>query len=295
MRWAAVGLALVVGWFFILWQNDFHLTAPVVFVALGYLAVVALIVNMWKTGAMAVAPEQAGDEAWERPIGPREELEKEKRTLLKAIKEAEFDHQMGKLSKVDADAMIATYRQRAIAVIKELDLMDPRTTADEAYRGTMLTKREKIEREVKARLELAEKKQQKAKNKQKKNHRQDAEGAKQKSQAVKQPEAKSEAKQADAANTDATKAADNAEAAQADDKAEAGKAETAKADDKAETAKPDDKAETAKAETAKAETAKAETAQADDKAEAGKADETAAAAQSSNSDAGDKASAEATK
>ncbi len=174
VRWAAIGLALVVGWFFIVWQNDFHLTAPVVFVALGYLAVVALIVNMWKTGAMAVAPEQAGDEAWERPIGPREELEKEKRTLLKAIKEAEFDHEMGKLSKVDADAMIATYRQRAIAVIKELDLMDPRSSADDAYRGTMLSKREKIEREVKARLELAEKKA-KPKKQKKKNHR-DTEG-----------------------------------------------------------------------------------------------------------------------
>ena len=174
VRWAAIGLALVVGWFFILWQNNFHLTAPVVFVCLGYLAAIALIVNLWKTGAMAVAPEQAGDEAWERPIGPREELDKEKRTLLKAIKEAEFDHEMGKLSKVDADAMIATYRARAIAVIKELDRMDPRTApTDDAYRGEMLTKREKIEREVKARMELAAKKQQK-----KKNHRQDAEGAK---------------------------------------------------------------------------------------------------------------------
>jgi hypothetical protein len=175
MRWAAIGLALVIGWFFIAWQNDFHLTAPVVFVGLGYLAVVALIVNMWKTGAMVVAPEQAGDEAWERPIGPREELEKEKATLMKAIREAEFDHEMGKLSKADADSMIATYRARAIAVMKELDRMDAGTAPEsDAARGELLTKRQRIEREVKIRLELANKQagkkpkaQQKAKAKQK--------------------------------------------------------------------------------------------------------------------------------
>src|SRR5437870_59227 len=122
LRWvrrAGFAFALVVGWLFIAWSNRFHITAPVVFVALGYLAVVAVIVNMWRIGAIAVAPELAGDAAWERPIGPRGELEKEKRTLLKAIKEAEFDHEMGKLSKADADSMIATYRARAIAVIKE--------------------------------------------------------------------------------------------------------------------------------------------------------------------------------
>ncbi len=75
----------------------------------------------------------------------RDELEREKRTLLKAIKEAEFDHGMGKLSKRDADEMIATYRARAIEVIKELERLE----AGEA--GTV---RERIEREVKARLEL---------------------------------------------------------------------------------------------------------------------------------------------
>jgi hypothetical protein len=28
--------ALVLGWFFILWQNKFHITAPVVMLCLGY-------------------------------------------------------------------------------------------------------------------------------------------------------------------------------------------------------------------------------------------------------------------
>ncbi len=170
MRWvrrATIGFVLVVGWLFIAFANHFHLTAPVVFVCLGYLAAVAVLVNLWKTGAMAVAPEQVGEDAWARPIGPREELEKEKRTLLKAIKEAEFDLEMGKLSKADADAMIAMYRQRAIAVFKELDGMDVRKpdSYGPAYRGELLTTREKIEREVKARLALEGEKKPKKKAK----------------------------------------------------------------------------------------------------------------------------------
>jgi hypothetical protein len=144
-RWfrrGALGFAIVGGWVFIAASNHFHITAPVVFVCLGYLAILAVIINFWKIGAMAAAPANAGEEAWTRPVGPRDDLEKEKKTLLKAIKEAEFDLEMGKLSKRDADEMIATYRARAIAVIKELDKASP---------GANDT-REKIEREVKARL-----------------------------------------------------------------------------------------------------------------------------------------------
>jgi hypothetical protein len=132
---------------FILWQNRFYLTPAVVFVMLGYFAVVMTIYNLWRTGVAAVAAndEDDGDAAWGLPAGARDDLDKEKRTLLKAIKEAEFDHAMGKLSKHDVDEMIATYRARAIDVIKELERLE----AGEA--GTV---RERIERELKARLEL---------------------------------------------------------------------------------------------------------------------------------------------
>ena len=138
-------LVLVGGWLFILKNNSFHVSAPVVFVCLGYLAVITTVMNLWRTGASAVAPEDATEAAWTAPIGPRGELEKEKKTLLKAIKEAEFDHQMGKLSKADADEMIATYRARAIEVIKGIDRLDA---------GQAETTRDVIEREVRARLEV---------------------------------------------------------------------------------------------------------------------------------------------
>ncbi len=153
MRWIRRGglaIQLVGGWVAIFWINKFHLTAPVVFVSLGYLAVVATIYNLWRTGAAAVSAEEASATAWAAPAGPRADLEKEKRTLLKAIKEAEFDHAMGKLSKADADGMIQMYRARAIEVIKELD--------KPAAESNGATVREQIEREVKARLEVGAKK-----------------------------------------------------------------------------------------------------------------------------------------
>ena len=148
IRWMWRGIAggtLVLGWIFILWQNNFHITVPVVVIGLGYFAVVAMIVNLWRVGAAAVAPEDDSPEAWTRPIGARGELEKEKKTLLKAIKEAEFDHAMKKLSKADADELIRMYRARAIEVIKELDRLDA---------GQAESPRDKIKREVQARLAL---------------------------------------------------------------------------------------------------------------------------------------------
>ncbi|MDB4962896.1 MAG: mucin-associated surface protein [Myxococcales bacterium] len=137
---------LVIGWLFILWQNKFYISAPAVFVCLGYLAVVSTVYALWRTGVVAVSDEDdATDSTWGRPLGARGELEREKKTLLKAIKEAEFDREMGKLSTADAEQMIAIYRARAIEVIKELDKLEVGTT------GTI---REQIEREVKARIEI---------------------------------------------------------------------------------------------------------------------------------------------
>jgi hypothetical protein len=157
LRRGVLGAIVVLGWVFIAWQNKFHVSAPVGFVCLGYLAVVMTVYNLWRTGAAAVAPELGNDDAWARPLGERGELEKEKRSLLKAIKEAEFDHEMGKLSKADADAMIDTYRARAIAVIKELERFENNAHAVDPN-GRILEKetaRDQIAREVKARLELA--------------------------------------------------------------------------------------------------------------------------------------------
>ncbi len=158
LRRGAIALIVLIGWAFIAWQNKLHVTAPLVFVCLGYFAVVLTIVNLWRTGAAAMSPEHEGEAAWTRPIGARGELEKEKKTLLKAIKEAEFDLQMGKLSKADADAMILTYRARAIEVIKELERFEELDMKNVDPAGRPLAKdsvRDQIAREVKARLEIS--------------------------------------------------------------------------------------------------------------------------------------------
>jgi hypothetical protein len=149
MRWMVRGLALtvlVIGWVLIAWANHFHVTAPVVIISLGHLAAVVTIYNLWRTGAAVVDSSDDGvDSTWAKPAGALGELEREKRTLLKAIKEAEFDHQMGKLSQRDADEMIRDYRARAIEVIKEIDRLGL---------GAAGTVREQILREVRARVQL---------------------------------------------------------------------------------------------------------------------------------------------
>jgi len=53
--------------------------------------------------------------------GRRKELEREKQSLLKALKELDFDHQMGKVSDKDFNEISATYRARAIRVMRQLD------------------------------------------------------------------------------------------------------------------------------------------------------------------------------
>ncbi|HEY8378716.1 MAG TPA: zinc ribbon domain-containing protein [Nannocystis sp.] len=49
------------------------------------------------------------------------ELREEKLRLLRAIKELEFDHGMGKLSTADFESVIGTYRLRAIEVMRALE------------------------------------------------------------------------------------------------------------------------------------------------------------------------------
>jgi len=51
----------------------------------------------------------------------RKELEREKQALLKALKELDFDHQMGKVSDKDFADISATYRGRAVRVMRQLD------------------------------------------------------------------------------------------------------------------------------------------------------------------------------
>jgi hypothetical protein len=142
LRRVAALTALLVGWIFIAWHNHFYFTPAVVVLALGWGASIATLHLLWRVGA-AGADSTIDHEDWWLAVGQSEELEREKRALLKSIREIEFDHQTGKLSDRDADEMIQVFRNRAIDVMKALDAV--------ADRGGP---RAEIEREVRARVEI---------------------------------------------------------------------------------------------------------------------------------------------
>jgi hypothetical protein len=143
-RWyGGIASVIVAGWLFIAFANRMHFTAPVVFISLGWVAVVLGVVYLWQTGTATTFVDEAEDPAWFQPTGAVEELEREKRSLLKAIKEVEFDRELGKMSEADAKEMTHVYRQRAIDVLKAID---------EMRAGGAGNVRDQIAREVRARL-----------------------------------------------------------------------------------------------------------------------------------------------
>ena len=116
--WMLAAAVVPPGWFYILRIARWHVTASTVLLMLCWIAIVAT--GYWAI-RMALAASAEGDEGWFTVRGRRDELEREKRSLLKAIKDIEFDHETGKLTAADAAALTASYRARAIEVIKAIE------------------------------------------------------------------------------------------------------------------------------------------------------------------------------
>jgi hypothetical protein len=147
----AIGAVLLAaGWLPILIFNHWHVTAPVIFLALGWLGVLLCGRFFWNA-ALTAGNEGlvADDEGFELSAGRLADLQREKRALLKAIKEVEFDRAMGKMSETDAAEITRVYRARAIDILKELEGQSE-TGEDEDVPLDRL-----IDREVRARLALA--------------------------------------------------------------------------------------------------------------------------------------------
>ena len=111
-----------------------------IFVCLGIFA--AALVGL---GALsALRPLTTGETRQPEMIGSqtRAALEREKNLLLRAIKELEFDHAMGKIGEADFEDMSVRLRSRAVRLLQELD----RTST--GYRDL-------IERELAKRLVMA--------------------------------------------------------------------------------------------------------------------------------------------
>ncbi|HET6613003.1 MAG TPA: hypothetical protein VFG83_13490 [Kofleriaceae bacterium] len=144
--WAIAAAMVPPGWILILQINHWRIDAPVVFLFISWAAVIGIGLFLGHA-AMAYGDAgglaQAADEDAVRST-PRSELMSEKRSLLKAVKEMEFERDMGKISDADANHIIGFYRARAIAVMKRLDALGE----DDGEASV----RERIEREVKARV-----------------------------------------------------------------------------------------------------------------------------------------------
>lgn len=141
------------GWFFVLQSVKWHVTPSAVLLMICWVAIVTFGYFGILMALSAASPE---DRAWFAARGQREELEREKRGLLKAIKEIEFDRETGKLSAQDAASLTTVYRARAIEVIKAI----------EAETGAATSVREHLLAEVRAR-QAVDNKVKHAKNKKK--------------------------------------------------------------------------------------------------------------------------------
>jgi hypothetical protein len=97
-----------------------RVTASSIFLVLTA-AVLGWILWLLFRAALALVQEPPAVEAARASGRRRKELEREKQSLLKALKELEFDHEMGKISDADYREIGATYRARATRVMRALD------------------------------------------------------------------------------------------------------------------------------------------------------------------------------
>lgn len=114
----AAGLALAVAVF----GFGAAIDAPTVGLAVAAAALVLALQGIYDFArSVATAEHDTVLEYFGGGLGPMAELRDERRRLLRAIKELDFDRQLGKLSEKDHAAISTKYRLRAIELGRELD------------------------------------------------------------------------------------------------------------------------------------------------------------------------------
>jgi len=116
-----IGATVAVGGFvlLVLWHYRFRPTLGAPFLVLGWMSLLATGYFLAKAARIDFSRTEAATEdvvSGER----RAELLREKKLLLKAIKEAEFDRDLKKLDEGEADTIISRYRARAIDILRLL-------------------------------------------------------------------------------------------------------------------------------------------------------------------------------
>lgn len=97
--WPALTGGAVLGLLVILQLHNWHFGTPVFFLWMGWLGIELMGLFLWRTAWEATEERLDERHFWE-PVGPFAELEQEKRALIKAIKELEFDREMASSTKM---------------------------------------------------------------------------------------------------------------------------------------------------------------------------------------------------
>ncbi len=90
----------------------------------------AVIVLIGIVALVVIAPLRQGATAEVREDARRAELEAEKEAKYREIRDAELDFRMGKLSEEDYRSTDRELRGQAIAILRELDTLDPAPESD---------------------------------------------------------------------------------------------------------------------------------------------------------------------
>jgi hypothetical protein len=141
----SVPLVVLFGWLIVLNAYNWRITPSAVMLWLGWLATVVAAKLMWRSfWSLAMDSDEDEVPLAEVDESRRGDLIREKKSLLRSIKDVEFDRDMGKMSAAEAGEILRVYRARAIEIIKELE--------DTALDDASLTVEEAVEKELAARL-----------------------------------------------------------------------------------------------------------------------------------------------
>jgi hypothetical protein len=106
----------------LLYAYRFRPTPSAAFLVLGWIAILGAAFLLTRAVfALDPAVESAVTTILSSSERERQELMREKQLLLKAIKEVEFDQELGKIDGEDAKAMTAVYRARALEILQRQD------------------------------------------------------------------------------------------------------------------------------------------------------------------------------
>jgi|GEM_PF-6854237 len=119
----ALAGVVVIGWLLVFNYDNWRYSASTAFLMLGWVGIVGAAWFLWNAFWSVAVDAPGGDAIEVISQGLRGDLVREKEALKRAIKDVEFDRDMGKMSDKQAAAITRVYRRRAKDIIKTLETM----------------------------------------------------------------------------------------------------------------------------------------------------------------------------